>query len=139
MNPFSKDNAQPVKGELHDETLENLEAMLIETENKLDEIKLKELPLKEKKDKIRNEFIRRLQAENLKSKKGNYLKFGITTRKTVSIYENEDSWAFAEKQGFILNKIDTKSLEKALDKENLPDWARVTTTHGLTVSKPKTK
>jgi len=139
MNPFSdKPKNVPVSryvpvSPYADDSYAEIEIQIIDVKAQLDSLKRESDLLKSKDNKLRNEVVRRLQAEKLKSYKGEKVSFTVTTRKKVIIEENEQAVEFATDKGFMLNKIDTKELEKVLDKDNLPEWARISVSSSLAV------
>jgi hypothetical protein len=134
MNPFERNHTNIITP-YQDLTLEELESELLANRQDLDTLRDTQVALKTEESKLKNEVLRRLRSKSLKSYKGSRVSFTVTTKKTVSIDETDASLQFAQDNGFTRVAIDTKSLEKALDKDNLPEWARLSTTEYITIKR----
>jgi len=122
-NPFAQqEQARPYA----DHELSALQEELERLDREAQELTQKKQELAVCQSQIKNEIIQRMNDDNLKSLSTDTARFSLTRRKNVKINEKDpDLLDFAKKYGYVIERPDTKAIEKTIDPENPPEWATV--------------
>lgn len=82
---------------------------------------------------VQNQIMEQMSAKSLKSTTIDGHKITIASRKSIVLWNMPEVEKYAQDNGFITTKVDEKAIQKALDPDNLPEFAKLNITRYLTI------
>jgi hypothetical protein len=89
--------------------------------------------LKAKIAETQFQIMEQMKAKSLKSTKVGDVKITISQRKNIVLWNLPEVEKYAQENGFISTKVDEKAIQKALDPDNLPEFAKLDITKYLII------
>lgn len=81
------------------------------------------------------QIMEQMKAKSLKSTTVNDLKITVASKKNIVLWNTPEVEKYAQKNGFVITKVDEKAIQKALDPDNLPEFAKLDVTRYLIIKK----
>jgi hypothetical protein len=109
-----------------------LQSLQINKEN-LKKLNEESVALKAKIAETQFQIMEQMKAKSLKSTKVGDVKITISQRKNIVLWNLPEVEKYAQENGFISTKVDEKAIQKALDPDNLPEFAKLDITKYLII------
>lgn len=113
--------------------MEQLLQDLNNQKNILKKLKEETVAVNAKIVEIQNQIIEQMSTKSLKSTTVDGQKITIASRKSIVLWNLPEVEKYAQENGFITTKVDEKAIQKALDPDNLPEFAKLSITRYLTI------
>ena len=115
--------------------IEQLLQLLESNKESLKKLTEESVALKSKIADAQFQIMEQMNAKSLKSAKVGDVKITIAKRKNIILWNTPEVEKYAQENGFITTKVDEKAIQKALDPDNLPEFAKLDVTKYLLIKK----